>query len=50
MYFEEKISKVNGEVAIKKYQRGKLLGISELTKAREDLQSVTKLRIWKISV
>lgn len=42
MIIEEKISKVNGEVAIKKYVRGKLLGKGGFAKCYEVTNLETK--------
>ena len=40
--FEEKISKVNGEVAVKRYSRGKLLGKGGFAKCYEAINLENK--------
>ena len=42
---EEKISKVNGDIAIKRYQKGKLLGKGGFAKCYEVTNLETKKRL-----
>ena len=42
---EEKISKVNGDIAIKRYQKGKLLGKGGFAKCYEVINLETKKRL-----